>query len=145
MEEKTQQSIITKERNNSTINKEDMILFLDSDTNWTKAKRNAYQMIERDPYLIKKNPFDMNKEEDLEKTMNQIKRTVKVRNSIKDPLLLKAFGVVMAQYDNSFSMRIGVHYGLFKGTIKEQGTPEQWEKYKNDIEFMKIIGKTFLT
>eukprot|EP01080_Neovahlkampfia_damariscottae_P004627 gene4627-8200_t len=131
---------LQQERENSTIEAKDVINFIDSDPKWTKAKQSAYQLIERDPYLILKNPFEMNKDEALEKTMTQIRRAVKVRNSIKDPLLLKGFDMAMAQYDRSFSMRIGVHFGLFKATIKEQGTQEQWNKYKDDIETMKIIG-----
>ena len=102
---------LDEERKNSSIDVEEIINFLDGDSNWTKAKRKAYQLIERDPYLILKEPFDMNKKESLEKTMIQIRRAITIRNSIKDPLLLKGFDFAMAQYDRSFSMRIGVHFG----------------------------------
>lgn len=37
-------------------------------------------------------------------------------------------------------MRLYVHEVLFRESIWAQGTPEQWDKYKDDINTYKIIG-----
>jgi alkylation response protein AidB-like acyl-CoA dehydrogenase len=40
----------------------------------------------------------------------------------------------------SLGMRLYVHEVLFRESIWAQGTPEQWNKYKDDINTYKIIG-----
>lgn len=73
--------------------------------------------------------------------MIQIRRVSQVRNSIKqDAQLLEAFDEIMEQYDKAFTMRYFVHDLLFKRALQGQGTDEQYAKYADDVEHLRIIG-----
>lgn len=72
-----------------------------------------------------------------------IKRAVEVMNSIKDPKLRNAFRLQLARYDRSYSMRLYVHATLFRETIWAQGTKEQFQKWADDIDHLRVYGMFF--
>eukprot|EP01104_Vermistella_antarctica_P015700 TRINITY_DN5211_c0_g1_i1.p1 TRINITY_DN5211_c0_g1~~TRINITY_DN5211_c0_g1_i1.p1 ORF type:complete len:732 (+),score=145.99 TRINITY_DN5211_c0_g1_i1:63-2258(+) len=56
--------------------------------------------------------------------------------------LSDAFWEVMSAFDPSWSIRLGVHVGLFGGTVQGQGSPEQLAKHRwaEDAATFKIYG-----
>lgn len=72
--------------------------------------------------------------------MAQIRRFMEVLRSLKDDKLKEAFRTQMFQYDCTLSMRLYVHFTLFRETLWAQGTPEQFNKWSKKIENMNIIG-----
>ena len=51
-----------------------------------------------------------------------------------------AFYGLMSLLDPSWSIRMGVHYGLFASSINSQGTNEQKQRYQRQIAEMRVIG-----
>lgn len=51
-----------------------------------------------------------------------------------------AFYGLMSLLDPSWSIRMGVHYGLFASSINSQGTDEQRQRYQRQIAEMRVIG-----
>lgn len=72
--------------------------------------------------------------------MAQIRRTVEICRNLKDKRIADALKKELGYYDCALSMRMYVHYSLFKETIWYQGTSQQYEKWKEDIENMNVIG-----
>lgn len=67
--------------------------------------------------------------------MRKIKRFVQLINDPTiDPDLIRAITLVLHAYDTSFSMRLGVHFILFKTALEGGGTEEQIKKYAEDIQ-----------
>ena len=51
-----------------------------------------------------------------------------------------AFYGLMSLLDPSWSIRMGVHYGLFASSVNSQGTNEQRQRYQRQIAEMRVIG-----
>ena len=51
-----------------------------------------------------------------------------------------AFYGLMSLLDPSWSIRMGVHYGLFASSINSQGSDEQRQRYQRRIAEMRVIG-----
>eukprot|EP01122_Echinamoeba_exundans_P009934 TRINITY_DN3581_c0_g1_i1.p1 TRINITY_DN3581_c0_g1~~TRINITY_DN3581_c0_g1_i1.p1 ORF type:complete len:430 (-),score=56.75 TRINITY_DN3581_c0_g1_i1:865-2154(-) len=131
---------MAKERSNASFPSREMTYFLDGGAEQTRYYELANTLISRDPQLMKERFFDLTGPENRAKTMEQVRRSNAVLNNIKDPKLAAAVRRQLAIYDKSYSMRSYVHRVIFKETIWAQGTKEQWSKYADDIEHMRIIG-----
>ena len=51
-----------------------------------------------------------------------------------------AFYGLMSLLDPSWSIRMGVHYGLFASSVNSQGSNEQRQRYQRQIAEMRVIG-----
>ena len=51
-----------------------------------------------------------------------------------------AFYGLMSLLDPSWSIRMGVHYGLFASSVNSQGSDEQRQRYQRQIAEMRVIG-----
>ena len=101
----------------------------------------AFQIIERDPYLYKENFYDLTKQENLEKTIIQMRRYAEVRATlIKDKLLAESFETAIQYYDRSLGMKVYVHVLLFIETIMGQGTTEQFEFWEPLVRNFCVLG-----
>jgi alkylation response protein AidB-like acyl-CoA dehydrogenase len=69
-----------------------------------------------------------------------IRRAVEIKNSLQDPNLINAFNHWLRRYERAYSMKIYVHEGLFRESIFTQGTVEQWQQWKDDIDAWRVIG-----
>ena len=54
--------------------------------------------------------------------------------------LTTAFWDYMSLYDSNWGIRVGVHFGLFRGAIEGQGSEEQKKKYLPLINSCRIFG-----
>jgi acyl-CoA oxidase len=103
-------------------------------------------LIRRDPelYLGAGNPFNQTLPEQREKTMAQVRRYVEISRRM-DPKRRNAFHRAMCVYSESFSMRTYVHEMLFKQSFLLNGTAEQYNEWKDDIEYWRVIGSFAMT
>ncbi|KAF9200293.1 acyl-Coenzyme A oxidase [Haplosporangium sp. Z 27] len=133
---------LARERAKASFNVEDMTEVLYEGKENVEAMRIAYQIIQRDPELrmTKGNHFDLTRAEDREQTMRQIARGVEYLRLIKEPRLRKAFLSAMTTYSESYSMRMYVHEMLFRQALLLFGSPEQQDKWLDDINNWKVIG-----
>ena len=134
--------MLKKEREQGTFDVREMTYFFNGSKEWTESLEKASILLERDPYLFKKNFFDLTKKENLEKTIIQTKRYSKILQTLskKDPVLQKALSYIIADYDRSFQMKTYVHVKLFYETIWSQGTEEQFKKWEDLILKWNVIG-----
>ncbi|RKP07691.1 acyl-CoA dehydrogenase/oxidase [Thamnocephalis sphaerospora] len=133
---------LAEERAAASFNVVDMADFFAGGKEAADYMRTAYQIIRRDPilYLSTGSPFNDTQLQEREKTMAQIRRYVEISRNMKDPKQRAAFELAMNIYSESFSMRIYVHEMLFKQSFLLNGTVEQYEEWKDDIESWKCIG-----
>jgi hypothetical protein len=134
--------MLSKERKQATFDVREMTYYLKGSKEWTEKLEEASIMLERDPYLMKKNFFDLTKKENLEKTIIQTKRYSQILQTIskKDLLLRKALDNMINEYDRSFQMKTYVHIKLFYETIWSQGTEEQFKNWEEKILSWSVIG-----
>jgi hypothetical protein len=57
-----------------------------------------------------------------------------------DTARLRWFWWAVARYDESVSMRLYVHFVLFRETLWAHGTPEQWKRWQYDVETARVFG-----
>ncbi|KAF9112668.1 acyl-Coenzyme A oxidase [Mortierella sp. AM989] len=133
---------LTRERANASFNIEEMTELLYQGKENVEAMRLAYQIIQRDPDLrmTQGHHFDLTRAEDREQTMRQIARSVQYQKQIKDPRLRQAFSNAMCLYSESYSMRMYVHEMLFRQAMLLFGSPEQQDKWMDDINNWRVIG-----
>ena len=97
---------IRNERKNSSFDVNKMKLLLEGSEESLQKQGLAFQILERDPYLIKKDFFDINTKENLELTTIQMRRYAEVKESLKnDPLLQQRFEYAIHNYDRSLGMK----------------------------------------
>ncbi|KAF9157160.1 acyl-Coenzyme A oxidase, partial [Mortierella sp. AD011] len=133
---------LDRERANASFNVEEMTEVLYEGKENVEAMRLAYQIIQRDPDLRMSggHHFDLTRAEDREQTMRQIARAVEYVRQIKEPRLRQAFLNAMALYSESYSMRMYVHDMLFRQAMLLFGSPEQQDKWMDDIINWRVIG-----
>jgi len=56
-----------------------------------------------------------------------------------------AFYATLTSFDSSWSIRIGVHFGLFLSALMGSGSEEQIAKYGKDVQEMRVIGSFAMT
>jgi len=131
------------ERENSKdLKKEDVRTithFLDCNELITLSREKAYAIIQNDPLLNYPRAMDLTTAEAKHLCFKQIKRAREIVMPMSH-IDRESFILTMSRFDASFQMRIGVHFGLFDITLQAQGSPEQMERYKNDIRSLKMIG-----
>ncbi|KAG0006985.1 acyl-Coenzyme A oxidase [Entomortierella chlamydospora] len=133
---------LDRERADASFNVEEMTEVLYEGKENVEAMRLAYQIIQRDPDLRMSggHHFDLTRAEDREQTMRQIARAVEYVRQIKEPRLRQAFLNAMALYSESYSMRMYVHDILFRQAMLLFGSPEQQDKWMDDIINWRVIG-----
>ncbi|CAI2163913.1 16763_t:CDS:10 [Funneliformis geosporum] len=133
---------LTRERENATFNVKHMNWLFWGDKEFAEALQDAFLIIQRDPNLCfpAGHHFDLTRPEQREFTMKQIFRYRQLRESLKNPLLIKALETAMSIYSESFMMRTYVHDILFLQSFQVFGTKEQYDSYIDDILKWKVIG-----
>jgi len=133
--------LIQKERNNLTFDVQTLEHILDGGKKVTEGKRQMGKLIENDPVLRcdRVEWLEMTRPQLRQRTMAKLKRAVELRKNFS-PEQHDYFAEVMAQYDQSWGMRYGVHTALFYPTIKSQGSDEQIKYWESDIINHRILG-----
>jgi alkylation response protein AidB-like acyl-CoA dehydrogenase len=132
--------LLEQERKNASFKVEELSSLFDDSEEMTKAKKIMLQLIERDPVFNPKNFYDLTREEQRANVMAQIRRAAEIKSNLRDPNLIKAFNYWLARSDRAYSMKVYVHEGLFRESIFTQGTNEQWQQWKDDIDDWRVIG-----
>lgn len=135
-----EQRTIAGEREHASFDVTLMQNILDGGVEETKFREIANTLIERDPLLCPGYDDDCSRPEARIRTFRQLRRSVEVRRAMKDEQLVRAFNKTMSEYDTTYMMKAYVHDVLFKETLFSQGTKEQFEKYKQDIEEYNVLG-----
>lgn len=136
-----ERSTLEAERRRTSFDVELMTNLLDEGAHITRLKRLERLRLLRDPYLAHSvSPHDLTRPEAREKAMQQIRRVAEIRRTIKDAEHRRVFGEIVSRFDESLSMRLYVHFTLFNETIWAQGTDEQYARWRDDIEEMRVIG-----
>lgn len=138
-----------------------MTYFLDGGKEVSEIKEMVAGSIAEDPTFIDENKYDMTREVARERTMAKILQCVeliraksaaeeKPKKGQKEEkgggragvpkTFEEAFYGTLAAYDESWAIRMGVHYGLFMGALNGQGSDEQRAKWGKDAQEMRLIG-----
>lgn len=145
-----------------------MTYYLDGGEGITSIKELVQASIEYDPVLNDAGKHDLSREEARRRSMAKIAQVVGVirgRNAdvaegggegkVDQPLndedrsasrsgagraFEDAFYGTLGSLDPSWSIRIGVHFGLFQSAINGSGTDEQRAYYSKLMQEMRIIG-----
>ncbi|KAI9594845.1 hypothetical protein BDF19DRAFT_423262 [Syncephalis fuscata] len=133
---------LAAERARGSFDVVDMESFFNGGEEAAEYRRQAYQIIRRDPELLLPDELRYNSDQNQlkEKTMQQIRRYVEVSRNVKNPKLRQALYDAMSIYSEMFGMRIYVHEMLFNQSLIISGSNEQHEEWKDLIETWGVIG-----
>ncbi|CAJ0767670.1 19041_t:CDS:2, partial [Entrophospora sp. SA101] len=84
--------------------------------------------------------FGLRGTEEGEHVARQIRRFKELEKSLNDPLLLEALKNALYMYSASYKMKVYVNDVLFYQTFKIFGTPEQYDKWTDDVKNWRIVG-----
>lgn len=153
-------SPLEAERLNASFPVRKLTYFLDGGKQVTEVKEMVAASIAEDPVFVDANKYDLTRPEARARTMAKIVQVVNVlrsKTSSADETASSssdkessrvgvgrtfedAFYNTLASLDSSWSIRIGVHYGLFASAIQGQASDEQRAKWDKLVNEMKIIG-----
>ncbi|KAJ3330122.1 acyl-Coenzyme A oxidase [Blyttiomyces sp. JEL0837] len=133
---------IERERKGTSFNAKKLCILRDGGIEKHQARMLGYQMLIRDPLLRfdDGHPFDLSREDMRVKTMQQIRRFIEIKKTLKDPLIKDALYLAMCENSESFAMRTYVHDMLYKTSITLFGTDEQKSKLLPDVDDYKVFG-----
>ena len=115
---------MSTERKQASFESRQLTYFLDGGQKRTLLKERILKEIERDPLFYMEDIYDLTKEQWRERTMEKFRSFVyHLENEPMDVFRLRM--ELVSLVDPGFWTRIGVHFGLFFGTLRGQATPNQ--------------------
>jgi acyl-CoA oxidase len=133
---------LVQERETSRLEINKLIQFLEGGVGPYKLRQRAEEIIKKNPGLIESDyiSYDLTRAEKREKTLQKIILFKKIGEEIQDPELIMTLFDLISKADTSFSVRYGIHMGLFVGALTGQGTEEQKAFYVPKAEKFEIYG-----
>ncbi|CAH1759898.1 6417_t:CDS:10 [Entrophospora sp. SA101] len=133
---------LANERANAKFDVKQLHWLFEGGKEYSDALDLAYQIIQRDPdlYMTAGHNFDLTRPEEREHVARQIRRFKELEKSLNDPLLLEALKNALYMYSASYKMKVYVNDVLFYQTFKIFGTPEQYDKWTDDVKNWRIVG-----
>jgi len=127
------------ERRMATFDVRSLTHFLDGGKEMTETAERIMREFGDDPLMCARNDADMTLPEIREAVMKRILRLWEMFQS-DDAEARDKRVELLAVHDPQLLTRMGVHFGLFFGTISGQGTAEQQEKWGTPALLLQIVG-----
>lgn len=150
---------LAAERRRGTVDSKRLQLYLDGSEEVGTFRELVALRIESDAELLDEQPrVDMSRAEEREVVMRKVRSVVqlwreqrrgeagggqRVSNAgtgVGKPTISEAFYDLFALYDPAWSIKLGVHFGLFQSSVVGQATDEQREHWEPRIANMAIFG-----
>ena len=163
--EEHEPSLLDPERAKASFSSRELTYFLDGGKASTRLKELVAASLRDDPVFVDFNRHDLTRSDSRERTMAKIHQCIDVvRSRMSDssdssiavdgqgdvhsqevgtrsgsPKAFEdAFYRCLGSLDAAWSIRLGVHFGLFAGALNGQGTDEQRKLYETDLQRMNI-------
>eukprot|EP00158_Paraphelidium_tribonemae_P007415 Partr_v1_DN28236_c0_g1_i1_m75991 putative Acyl-coenzyme A oxidase I len=121
----TPMETMAAERQSTSFPTRELTHFLDGSRSRTELKESILREIERDPTFHMADIYDLTKEQWRERTMEKFKGFV--HHLSNEPMeVFRLRMELVSLVDPGFWTRIGVHFGLFFGTLRGQATSQQF-------------------
>lgn len=132
--------VMANERSKASFNIRDLTYYLDGGEENTKNIEDIMTSIERDPLFNNDDYYDLTKDQLRELTVQRVASLAS--HVAKSPQILHKRFALTAIADPGSGTRTGVHYGLFLGSVRGSGTPEQFSYWVNKgaISLKRFFG-----
>eukprot|EP00160_Parvularia_atlantis_P017138 Unigene5768_Nuclearia_a/m.17629 Unigene5768_Nuclearia_a/g.17629 ORF Unigene5768_Nuclearia_a/g.17629 Unigene5768_Nuclearia_a/m.17629 type:complete len:704 (-) Unigene5768_Nuclearia_a:44-2155(-) len=118
---------LAEERARASFPVRELTHLLDGGAEWTAVKEKIMLEIERDPVFNNEDRHDLTRPQARERTMAKVAGLIPHILSDGEAISRVRFDV-LSLVDPGFMTRIGVHFGLFFGTVRSQASSEQMGK-----------------